>query len=204
MARRADHSKEELQSLILDAAWRIVGHEGFKDLTARKIAADVKYAPGTIYNNFKSMEDIYLQINSRTLDILYKALSDKKCNDPEKPMKQNLKAMASVYARFAQDYRPYWLMLFNSQLPEGRKEIEWYQEKIEQLFNPLEKLLSPLFLPKQQRKRKLATRALWASIHGLCFLQETGRIPMIDGKNSADEMSHYLIETFIDGITGSQ
>ncbi len=200
MARRADHTKEELKAIIINAAWDIAGKGGAEILTARKIAAEIGYAPGTIYNNFKSMDDIYLLVNARTLDMLYEVLSSDQCTNPSRPLLQNLKTMASVYTRFAQEYKPYWLMLFSSHLPESRTSNEWYKEKIECLFDPLEKLLEPLFLPKQKKKKRIATRTLWASIHGLCFLQETGRMPDIDGQGHTQTMAHYLIETYIAGI----
>lgn len=200
MARRADHTKEELKSIITDAAWNIAGKGGAEALTARKIAEEIGYAPGTIYNNFKSMDDICLCINAHTLDILYEALSCDQCTNPSRPLLNNLKTMASVYTRFAQEYKPYWLMLFSSQIPESRTSNEWYKEKIERLFDPLEELLGPLFPSKQKKKKRIATRTLWASIHGLCFLQETGRMPDIDGQGHTQAMAHYLIETYIAGI----
>lgn len=200
MARRADHTREELKAIIIDAAWNIVGEGGVEALTARKIAEEISYAPGTIYNNFQSMDDIYLQVNARTLDVLYSALSSDTCNSPSKPIVYNLKSMAAIYTKFAQEYNPYWLMLFSSHLPENRTGNEWYKEKIERLFEPLEGLLSPLFLPRQKKQKRIATRTLWASIHGLCFLQETGRMPVIDGQEHSQDMAHYLIECYIAGI----
>jgi hypothetical protein len=112
-----------------------------------------------------------------------------------------MKAMAAMYGEFAEKYNPYWLMLFSRKLPEERQALKWYQEKINLLFGPLENLLRPLFSPKQDRKRKIAARALWASVHGLCFLQETGKIPLIGGAQApAEEMSSCLIDAFIEGI----
>lgn len=204
MARRADHSREELKELILNAAWDIIGREGFENMTARRIASDIGYAPGTIYNLFESMDEIHLQINGRTLDALYKVLMSKKCNDPSKPIVQNVKMMAALYGEFSKKYNSYWLMLFNHSLPEGRQELAWYQEKIDLLFSPLENLLMPIFSAGQGQKRKIAARALWASVHGLCFLQQTGKIPLIGGKAvAAEEMSSYLIDSFIEGIEKS-
>ena len=205
MARRSDHTREELKELILSTAWKIVGAEGFEGLTARRLATEIGYAPGTIYNLFKSMDDLYLAVNSLTLDRLLQVLSSKSCNDPKKAPIQNMKKMAALYMEFARDYRPYWLMLFSHRLPEGRKVQSWYQDKITQLFGPLEGLMKPLFNSGQDKKRKTAARVLWASVHGLCFLQETGKIQVVTGKLSpgSPEMSGYLIDTFISGLKAS-
>ncbi len=200
MARRSDHTREELKDMILQSAWGIIGQEGFEGLTARKIAKDVGYAPGTIYNLFDSLDDLYLLINSRTLDHLNTVLNSEACNDPGKNPVDNMKAMAALYMQFARECRPYWLMLFSPQLPEVRKDYSWYQEKIDQLFLPLERQLCRNFPAKEPKQCKMAARLLWASVHGLCFLQETGKIPLVGGQSQADEMADYLIDTFLAGI----
>jgi AcrR family transcriptional regulator len=75
MGRRNDHSKEELERLILDNAYKIIGDEGLEALTARRLAKDIGYAPGTIYNLFHSMDDLILILQGKTLDHLYTLLS---------------------------------------------------------------------------------------------------------------------------------
>lgn len=200
MARRKDHTREELKNLILEMSWGIVGKEGPEGLTARRLADAIGYAPGTIYNVFPSMEALYLQINARTLDLLSGVLSSPACHDAKKTPVQNMKKMAQLYRAFAHDMRPYWLMLFSSALPEGRKLDPWYQEKIDRLFISLEVLLGPFFTARQERKKKMAARILWASAHGLCFLEETGKMPRLGGESMYEEMSGYLIDSFVKGM----
>jgi len=200
MARRSDHTREQLKQMILKKSFEIIGMDGFEGLSARRIADGIGYAPGTIYNLFESMDDLYLQLNAETLDRLYAVLNSAACNDRAKNPVQNMKKMAALYMKFARDNRPYWLMLFNHKLPEGRKAQAWYQDKIDLLFTPLENLLQPLFGPRQDKKRKMAARVLWSSVHGLCFLQETGKIALVDEKAPAETMAGYLIDTFVAGI----
>ena len=45
MARRTDHTREELKDLIINAAWTIIETEGAPGLTARKLASAIGYAP---------------------------------------------------------------------------------------------------------------------------------------------------------------
>ena len=200
MARRSDHTREQLKDLILETSWKITGREGFGGLTARRVAGEIGYAPGTIYNVFESMDDLYMQVNARTLDDLYGALGSYACNDPKKSPVENMKAMAALYMQFARDRRPYWLMLFSHRLADGRQVPAWLQEKIDRLFVPLENLLRPLFGAGQDKKRKIAARVLWSSVHGLCLLQETGKIGLVGGDEVAAEMTDYLIDTFVAGI----
>lgn len=201
MARRSDHTRQELSDLILNTSWKIVGKEGFEALTARHLATEIGYTPGTIYNFFKSMDDLYLQVNARTLDILYDTLSSPACSQPNVPLTENMKKMANLYMEFARKHRPYWLMLFNHRLPEGSKPENWYQEKIDRLFEPLESLLQDVFPVRNVKERKMAARVLWGSVHGLCFLQETGKVELVDSATKTSQTAtHYLIETFMAGI----
>lgn len=202
MARRADHSREELKELIISAAWNIVKQEGFEDLTARKIASKIGYAPGTIYNVVGSMDDVYLHVNARTLDLLYKALNGPACNDSRQSVLGNLKIMAKVYSDFARKNRHHWLMLFSGKLLEARQGQEWYREKIDRLFGPLEGLLSPLFKKGRGMHKKIATRTLFSAVHGILYLQETGRVPLINQKDPGSDMTDCLIEAFVRGIKG--
>jgi AcrR family transcriptional regulator len=201
MARRKDHSREELKGLILEAAWKIVGAEGLEGLTARRIAGAIGYAPGTIYNLFESMDDLCQQLCGRTLDDLHGVLASRECSEPGQGPVRNMKKMAALYMKFARERRPYWRMLFDHRMPEGSETEPWLQEKIDRLFGPLEELLRPFFSLRQDRKRKMAARVLWGSVHGLCFLQETGKIELVGGRtDTATAMADYLIDTFIAGI----
>ena len=201
MGRRSDHTREELKELIVKASQKIIEKQGVEGLTARRIAADIGYAPGTIYNSFASMDDLYLHINERTLDLLYDTLSSKACNDPKKNPIDNMKAMAALYMDFAQEYRPYWLMLFSHKLPEERGSVAWYQEKIDRLFEPLAELLGPFFNDKQSRQKAMAVRVLWASVHGLCLLHETASPLLVSStKKNTAELADYLIDSFVSGI----
>lgn len=201
MARRSDHTRKELKTLVLDEAWNIVKEHGSEGLTARRIAKNIGYAPGTIYNLFDSMDDLCLQLNARTLDLLYDALNDAALPSSQSTSIDNVKSMAQRYITFAEENKPYWLMLFNLQLPERIRRAEWYHEKIERLFTPLEGLLVPYYAPEAEKERKEAARILWASVHGLCFLNETGKISLVSQENkTAAHMTHHLIDTFIAGI----
>lgn len=200
MARRNDHTREELKKIILETSWKIIGEKGFEHLTARNIAKDIGYSPGTIYNIFESLDDLYLQINASTLDILYNELSSPECSDSTLPPIINMKRMAEKYLEFAKKYRPYWLMLFDLKVTENRTNEQWYEEKVEKLFEPLEKLMAPYFPPEKKEEKKVAVRILWASVHGLCFLQETDKLAIISNKNQTPDITGYLIDTFISGI----
>lgn len=200
MGRRSDHTPEHLKEMILEESWRVIEKEGIEKLTARRIASAIGYTPGTIYSFFNSMETLQLHLNARTLDLLYAALSDPKCNHPDNGPIKNMKLMARNYISFAQKYRPHWLLLFESRLEYLKKDETWYQEMINRLFTPLEGQMSVYFSDKQKRKKKIAARVLWASVHGICFLKETGKLSLVGEEKNTEEFSYFLIDNFMMGI----
>jgi AcrR family transcriptional regulator len=200
MARRSDHTREELESLITDTAEQIVSAEGFAALTARRIAKEIGYTPGTLYNIFGSMDGIYLAVNVRTMDKLLEVLARPNCTPPDAPLEEQLRVMAGLYMDFAHEHKALWLMLFEYALTGGTDIPAWYQDKVQTLFAPLEEILAPLFAAKDdKREHKMAARVLWSSVHGICLMRETGKIPLIGGETPY-AMSDYLIENFIKGL----
>lgn len=200
MARRNDHTRDELKALIIKSAAEIIEQDGFQALTARKIANAIGYTPGTLYNVFESMDALSLVLNAVTLEKLLTALSQPECNDSRKTPLQNIKRMAEIYKSFALENKQRWVMLFGYILPEGVEIPEWFREKISLLFQPLEKLLQPYFKDAHSKEHKIAARNLWAAIHGICFLQLTGKLPLLDGEDVSTSMTDSLIENFVKGL----
>src|SRR5262245_29039349 len=71
MARRSDHTREELYKLALDAARKIVGKEGLRGLSTRRVAGEIGYTAGTLYQLFDDLDDLIMRLNGTTLDALY-------------------------------------------------------------------------------------------------------------------------------------
>ena len=200
MARRSEHTREELETMMLEDARAIVGRDGLEGLTARKLAESIGYAPGTIYNVFHSMDDLCLKINGVTLDALFIVLSSAECNDPAVLPVENMKCMARRYRDFCQDQHLHWMMLFTHRLPDGQPVPDWYQAKIEKLFSPLEDMLRCFYSAQDKRKRKMSARILWSSVHGLCFLEQTGKFRLVNDDMTINDMMDYLIDCFIAGL----
>lgn len=196
MARRNDHTREELRELILESACKLVASHGAEGVTARAIAKDIGYTPGTIYNLYVSMGDIYLHMNARTLDLLADTLL---AVTPEKDARSAIKAMAYRYMQFAQSYLARWQLLFNLQVTEGRDDVDWYHEKVEAMFEPLEKAVQACLPDRSAAQLKIAARMLWASVHGLCVLQGVDKLSLLGKSQPSNRMVDEMIDVFIAG-----
>lgn len=191
MARRNDHSREDLENLAKETAKKIVIEHGYGALTARKLAQEIGYTPGTLYNVFGSMDGLILAINLETLEGLEKALVEviEKGGDPEK----QIKSMAKIYIDFANSNRNLWLLVFDHSLPKGQKSPEWYHKKIQGLFTRLENVMG------RDKASAIAARTLWSSVHGICYMAQTDKISLI-GEYSPYEMADFLIDNFFRGL----
>ncbi|MCH2547106.1 MAG: TetR/AcrR family transcriptional regulator [Alphaproteobacteria bacterium] len=197
MARRNDHTRDELKELILDSAWRLVEARGAEGVTARAIAKDIGYTPGTIYNLYASMGDIYLHMNARTLDLLAETLAT---NSTDESPKSAIKAMALRYMQFTQTHRAKWQLLFNLQVTDGRDDADWYHAKVEQIFEPLQNAVAACLPHLERDKLRASARMLWASVHGLCVLQGVDKLSLLVEQKAADSMIHEVVDVFIAGL----
>lgn len=200
MARRKDHSRDELKELILTASIQIINTDGVSALTSRRIASHIGYAPGTIYNVFPSMEDIILHVNGRTLDMLSATLNHPSCHNPRKSVIQNMKIMAHRYMDFASSSRPLWMALFSTPLDTSRYEYTWYKEKVDLQFEPLQSLLKNLTPTLTHKDCSLHTRILWSSVHGLAYLNATEKLPDSDITKNTKKLLDTLVDTYTAGI----
>lgn len=196
MARRSDHTKDELKDLILNTAIGIVKDEGFEKLTARRLAKDIGYTPGTIYNFYGSMDGLYFAINARTLKQLLEAIDTTPKN---KKITDDIKDMAKKYMNFAHTNKELWLMVFNQPLSHDEKAPDWYKDLVTDQFTPLENILEPLFPGNKSKDKAKAARAIWASVHGICLMKETEKMTLISNRD-AFQIIEYMIDNFIAGI----
>lgn len=58
------------EQLILDTAQQILKQEGTQGLTMDRVAAEIEYSKGTVYNHFSSKEEIISGISCRCMDNL--------------------------------------------------------------------------------------------------------------------------------------
>ena len=164
MARRADHSREELYEIALHAARNIVEADGYRALTARNVADAIGYSPGTLYNVFANLDDMIAHLNGRTLDTLYERLATAgSASTPE----EDLARLLDGYLCFLEEHPNLWNMLFEYSLPSPQEPSEWYARKVDKVLGLLEDALSPLCPDGEIEQKAHAARILWAGLHGI-------------------------------------
>lgn len=194
MARRADHTREELYDLALVAAQKIVEKKGLEGLTARRVAKRIGYSTGTLYNVFDNFTDLIVHLNGRTLDALYDYVTAEKAKDGTEA---TLRHFAHRYIHFTTERSKLWSAVFATGLPRGDKLPDWYHDKLDRLLGLLEDTLDPLFGPGRKAARDTSVRVLWSSLHGICSLV-AARVMVTE--QSAKIMVDDLIRNYLAGL----
>ncbi|MFQ5937835.1 MAG: TetR/AcrR family transcriptional regulator, partial [Acidiferrobacterales bacterium] len=197
MARRSDHSRDEIREMALDAAERIVREEGYAGLSARKVARPMGYTVGTLYLVFKNLDDLVLQVNARTLDELHEGA--RRAYESRTNPQARVMALGRSYIEFATTQRNRWSMIFEHQLPAGEEWPTWYSDKVARSFALVEEALQPLAPDRLRPEIKLAARALWGGVHGLCILALTNKLDL-KSIESVQSLAESLITNYLIGF----
>ena len=196
MARTAKHSKQELHEMALEAARAIIADQGYRNLTARAVAARMGYSVGTIYNIFEGLEELVAWLNAATLDALYDALVQAPVTGrPE----VDLHALLDRYLDFVTANRRNWNMLFDERLPEAKAPPAWYVEKVAQVFTLLGRMLRPLFGPGEETELARAVRLLWIGLHGVWTLAADGKLFIVT-EDPVAKIAHDMLDLHLAGL----
>lgn len=201
MARRSDHSRDEIHEMALLAAERLLETEGAGGLSTRKVATEIGYTVGTLYLVFENLDDLVLQINGRTLDRLYDTLiqATKDCADPQ----HCIEAMAHAYIEFAIAHRKRWQLVFEHVVTGDGPLPGDYQSKVQRMFDLVESQLNALLGVKASLQAANAARALWCGVHGVCSLAISQKLE-VTGVKSVQSLTDTLVDNFLRGLTAKR
>lgn len=201
MARRSDHSRDEIKQMALEVAENLVAENGSTFLTARRIASGIGYTVGSLYLVFTNLDDLTLQVNARTLDRLSLRLDKTalKNDDPNRCIVE----LGRSYIRFAADHPKLWTMIFETRTGDESEIPGWYQERILSLFKGVERQFEKMRPNLKEESIRMAARALWSGVHGICILAQTGKLDVV-GIENVERASNLLCENFIAGWIRSE
>lgn len=193
MARRSEHTQEQIREMVLEAAENIIIEEGFKALTVRKIAMEIGYTVGSIYMVFENMDDLIMHVKGQTLDELAELMRNIK---PQANVEKHIHALANIYLDFAHQHFNRWQMIFNAH--QDVPIPEWYQEKIQAIFSIVDDLFGKLLPDQAPEQVRLTSRSLWCGVHGVCELSLNGSLGRVGSRN-AKATIELLVQSFIRG-----
>lgn len=179
MGKRSEHTRDELAVLILEAAYKIISEEGYDKVNTRRIAKEIGYTVGTLYNVYKSLEEIFIQVNSRALDVFIRDIFTGV--EDISNIEEFLEVITTNYFKFAKEKFYLWQIIFDYQFSSEFEFPKWYTKKISSAFE-----MAAQYAGKMLKQNNCDidpvtfTGLLWSTMHGLYSLSVRDKIMRVE------------------------
>lgn len=196
MARRNDHTREELITLTLNHVQQFLQEHSYHELSLRKVANMIGYVPSTLVNIFGSYNLLLLHAVAQTLDELAEEAKAVVC--PSQSANQALFELAYCYHDFALKYPYRWQLIFEHNM-NGEDLPDWQTKRINTMTGMLEGLLKQLGPERSEEEVITASRVLWAGVHGITLLSVDNKFfagSAIDGKALIENLLTQYLKTW--------
>ncbi|HIF9294588.1 TPA: TetR/AcrR family transcriptional regulator [Photobacterium damselae] len=196
MARRNDHTREELVNMTLEQVKNFLNEHPHHELSLRKVAAMIGYVPSTLVNVFGNYNLLLLHAVAQTLDEMSKEAeaSMKEATSAE----DALRRLAYCYLEFATQHPYRWQLIFQHTM-NGEDLPEWQSERIDNMTGMLEALIRQITPNKLEDEILEASRVLWAGVHGITLLTVDDKLftsTPVDGKALIDNLLNTYLNTW--------
>ena len=198
MARRSDHSRPELEELILVEGHRQMHAAGFAHFSAREVAKRIGYSVGTLYNVFGSYDRLVLAINARTVRLwmlhLRGALAA--CDG------DRLECLVRSYFGFARDNQNVWAAIYDHRLPPDQAMPDWYQAALAELIGIVDEEVAAALPDIRRGAAQPLARSLLAAVHGHCVFAMTGTFALLGEETPVEAAIARVREGVAAAMTG--
>ena len=182
MGRRALHSPEELKQMILSSSRNILEKDGISGLSARAIAKQIGYSPGTLYNVFKNLDDLVLTIEGA---LLQEGLAALRAVPRHGKPEDRLRALAECYIAFALKNRRLWNVLFQHSPKVDPSELAGVNGALKAMHDEFREAVAQLMQSRRPEEIEQLASGVWFSIHGISSIAVSEKILDIDPAHAA-------------------
>jgi len=174
MGRRSDHSRAELEELILAAGEAHLAEAGFAAFSAREVAKRVGYSIGTIYNLFGSYDRLVLALNARTLRAWAAFLEARLQAGGE----DRIATLINGYFDFAAENRNRWMALYDHRMADKVPLPDDFTAAFGALVALLQQQVAAVRGGGPDAEILALTGSLVAIAHGHCMFELNGTYEM--------------------------
>jgi len=173
---KTDAERQQLRTLIIDAARDLFVSKGVEAVTMREIAKRIGYSATSIYLHFADKESVLRAICET--DFLALATSQKRIFDIADPV-ERLMMLGRGYAEFALSHpNHYRLMFMTTHTPRHPNDLSLEHNHPEQdAYFQLQLVVNDVFnaglFKPELNDADLIAQTIWAGMHGVCALQIT-------------------------------
>jgi AcrR family transcriptional regulator len=182
MGRRSDHSRAELEAMIVATGHRLMAETGFAAFSAREVARRVGYSVGTIYNVFDSIDHLLIAINSKTFEQWTDYLRER----VERGGKDRIRALVEAYFDFARQHSRLWTAIYDHRLPPTMPIPDRDMEKRRALTQVVFDEVARQLPAKPEGDVEHLSRSLIATVHGHCSYELNGSFALMGEKEPVE------------------
>ena len=182
MGRRSDHSREELEAMILAQGHRHMAEAGFARFSSREVAKRIGYSVGTLYNVFGSYDRLIVAINTRTFDLWAAYLEARLAGNPP----DRIAALVDGYFSFARENMNIWMAIYDHRLPLGVPMPEDYARQRAGLTEIVVREVAAVLPPDSRDIAPRLARSLVATVHGHCTFALNGSFALLGESDPLD------------------
>jgi len=164
MGRRSDHTREDLEELILLAGSTLMAEVGMARFSAREVAKRIGYSIGTIHNVFGTYDRLVTAINTRTFLLWATHLKSRLAVAGE----DRIAALVAGYFEFARDNVHLWNAIYDHHLPDGFALPQQDQDTRAVLTEIVIGEVARALGRMPDEAIATLTRSLIATVHGHC------------------------------------
>ncbi|WP_443478256.1 TetR/AcrR family transcriptional regulator [Novosphingobium aerophilum] len=184
MGRRSDHSRQELEQMLIVEGHKHMADVGFARFSAREVAKRIGYSIGTLYNVMGNYDQLIIAINTRTFVLWTDYMREALAASGE----DRVRCLVEGYFGFARANRNAWTAIYDHHLPPDMglpEEHDLIRGRLTDLVvEEVEKVLPADLRAKAPR----LARSLVATVHGHCVFDINGSFALM-GEREPVEMA---------------
>lgn len=176
MGRRSDHSRAELEALILHEGQQLLAQVGLVRFSAREVAKRIGYSVGTILHIHGTVDALMMAINSRTFTLWAQVLENSlaKAHGEER-----IACLVEGYFRFAADNPNLWSAIYEHRLPAGTALPAELEQERAALTAIIDREVAAQLPGMDAGAVGRLSRSLIATVHGHCSLLLSGSFALM-------------------------
>ncbi len=164
MGRRSDHSREELEALVLAEGRGHLAEAGLARFSAREVAKRVGYSIGTLYNLFGSVDGLLTAINRETLRRWTQELRDRL----DAGGGDRLAELVGGYFALAEAHPHLWAAVYEHHGTDAGPAAAAYHADAAALMAVAQAEVAARVPGAAPEEAAALTRSLLAAVHGHC------------------------------------
>jgi AcrR family transcriptional regulator len=196
---RQERDRETVRRAILDAARELFVHEGYHNVSIRKIAERIEYSPAALYGYFPSKDDIFFALAEEGFRLLH----GDGAHDPTLNALPPLDRIRATFWRLYQysvEHPQYFALMFvDRSVPRISKEYERFafaREVKTRLLAEIQECISQGALPNSVDPGA-ALRLLTTGIVGVAVMRLSDRLAP---EENADDLARDVLDVSIAGL----